>query len=388
MSSVASSNPTSTLTAGCVWMLVAPGPFLNSRGIKAEANPRLNFGTTTVREQHPRSHHQGATSKVTASLPLTREGPGSQKMSSPPDIFSSQRHKVADEPAPSWELRSDGWGYCDTEFELTEKGQITLKGARYPFSGMVFPHFRPWIEKVLGINIEDRLSLSPAKAQDAPQRNEPFIADLQACSLAVSFTDADRLFHAHGHTCQEIYALRFGKLHRIPDAVVWPSGHAEVEVLVRLAGKHNVVLIPFGGGTSVSGALECPADERRMIVSVDMHRMNKILWVDKENLLVCMEAGIVGQDIKRRLEKLGLTIGHEPDSIEFSSLGALRATVAACALPRTHAIGFSAPRPELGCGRLFVPSLNFLNAFCGSRFTRCPFSQCHPHHCFAGHGRR
>jgi alkyldihydroxyacetonephosphate synthase len=262
--------------------------------------------------------------KLTGKLPGgahsgVRVGSHGDAMAS--ELFAGQRQKVDDEPAPSWVLRPDGWGYSDTEFDLTEKGQITLKGARYPFSGMVFPHFRPWIEKVLGINIEDRIAISPKTHQVDPIRNERFIAELNACSKNVSFADSDRLFHAHGHTCQEIYALRFGKLRRIPDAVVWPSGHSEVEAIVKLANLHNVVLIPFGGGTSVSGALECPADEQRMIVSVDMHRMNKILWVDRENLLVCMEAGIVGQDIKRRLEKLGLTIGHEPDSIEFSSLG-------------------------------------------------------------------
>ena len=42
-----------------------------------------------------------------------------------------------------------------------------------------------------------------------------------------------------------------------------------------------------------------------MIVSLDMHMMNAIKWVDRENMLVCMEAGIIGQDVKRRLEALG-----------------------------------------------------------------------------------
>jgi alkyldihydroxyacetonephosphate synthase len=41
----------------------------------------------------------------------------------------------------------------------------------------------------------------------------------------------------------------------------------------------------------------------------DMHEMNNIKWIDSENMLVCMEAGIVGQDLKRRLEAHGLTIG-------------------------------------------------------------------------------
>ena len=70
--------------------------------------------------------------------------------------------------------------------------------------------------------------------------------------------------------------MRFGSFARVPDLVVWPGSHEHVEGLVRLANEHDVVVIPFGGGTSVSGALECPAGERRMIVSLDMREMNAI----------------------------------------------------------------------------------------------------------------
>ena len=36
-------------------------------------------------------------------------------------------------------------------------------------------------------------------------------------------------------------------------------------------------VIPFGGGTTVTEALECPEEEKRMIVSLDMKEMNRIL---------------------------------------------------------------------------------------------------------------
>lgn len=99
--------------------------------------------------------------------------------------------------------------------------------------------------------------------------------------------------------------MRFGHLERVPDAVVWPSSQVQVECIVRAAARHNVCLIPFGGGTSVSGALECPADEVRMIVSVDMHEMNAIKWIDTTNMTVCAEAGIVGQvRVCDRVERL------------------------------------------------------------------------------------
>lgn len=61
--------------------------------------------------------------------------------------------------------------------------------------------------------------------------------------------------------------------------------------------------------------------EKRMIVSLDMSRMNRIKWVDKINMLACVEAGIIGQDLERELKNYGVVLGHEPDSVEFSTLG-------------------------------------------------------------------
>jgi alkyldihydroxyacetonephosphate synthase len=49
-----------------------------------------------------------------------------------------------------------------------------------------------------------------------------------------------------------------------------------------------------------------------MIVSVDMSRMNRIKWVDKVNMLACIEAGIIGQDLERELKNYGVVVGHEP----------------------------------------------------------------------------
>ena len=75
--------------------------------------------------------------------------------------------------------------------------------------------------------------------------------------------------------------------------------------------------IPFGG-TSVSGAANCPDNETRTILCLDTTQMNRILWIDRENLLACCESGIIGQDLERELRLRGFTSGHEPDSYEFS----------------------------------------------------------------------
>ncbi|GMF61837.1 unnamed protein product [Phytophthora fragariaefolia] len=87
-----------------------------------------------------------------------------------------------------------------------------------------------------------------------------------------------------------------------------------------------VCLIPFGGGTNVTNALECDPRERRAIVSLDMTDMRRILSVDRENLVAVVEAGVTGLDLHERLRHRGLTLGHEPDSWEFSTLGGWVAT--------------------------------------------------------------
>lgn len=116
-------------------------------------------------------------------------------------------------------------------------------------------------------------------------------------------------------------ALRHGEFKRIPDIVIWPASSEQVELVVKAATTFNVCIIPFGGGTSVSHALLCPEDETRMIVSLDMTEMDRIIWIDRECMTARIEAGIIGQDLERRLAAEGLCTGHEPDSMEFSSLG-------------------------------------------------------------------
>lgn len=120
---------------------------------------------------------------------------------------------------------------------------------------------------------------------------------------------------------QEIWELRNGKFKRFVDVVLYPDCTKHVEKIVSLAHEHNVVVVPYGGGTNVTQALMLDENEERMIVSLDMTRMCKIKWVDRANMTACIEAGIIGGDLERELKKYDVVLGHEPDSIEFSSLG-------------------------------------------------------------------
>ena len=62
------------------------------------------------------------------------------------------------------------------------------------------------------------------------------------------------------------------------------------------------MIIPFAGGTSVSLHLQLSSKEKRMIVSLDMCRMNKIKHIDRDNEVALVEAGIVGKDLEKELK--------------------------------------------------------------------------------------
>ena len=226
-------------------------------------------------------------------------------------------------------LKWNGWGYNDSKFIFNKKGQAEFTGKRYRLGGMVLPTFKEWIERTFGASLEHKTtSRASLNVNDVPPSivNEEFLQDLRATKISYSQDAEDRVFRAHGHCLHEIFVLREGMFKRIPDIVVWPVCHEDVVKIVELACKHNLCIIPFGGGTSVSSALECPEEEKRTIVSLDTSQMNRILWIDEKNLTACVEAGIIGQDLEKQLSESGFCTGHEPDSMEFSSLGGWVAT--------------------------------------------------------------
>ena len=49
-----------------------------------------------------------------------------------------------------------------------------------------------------------------------------------------------------------MWDIRNGKLDKYVDVIIYPYSTEQVENLVALANKHNVVLVPYGGGTTVS----------------------------------------------------------------------------------------------------------------------------------------
>jgi len=249
-----------------------------------------------------------------------------------PETRFEARRIVPEPPAPLAEETEslDVWGFRDSGFSVNETGQVTFRGSRYAISGKVIPSLLPWAEGILGLRVDpfDRnVSQYPTGVPESGAS-----AALEAAlgaSLHPSRVSRDarvRMRHGHGHTQEDMWAIKYGLLARVPDLVVWPERADEVRAVLMLAAAHGACVIPYGGGTNVTDALRCPQDERRAIVSLDLRRMNRVLWIDPVNQTAEIQAGATGSEIEEQLSRHGFTLGHEPDSAELSTLGGWIAT--------------------------------------------------------------
>lgn len=223
------------------------------------------------------------------------------------------------------------WGFQDTTFIINNDKSVTMTGSRYKLAGYKITKLLPYFEEQLNVKIDfDRPqeeSLNKSVLSD--NKNVNFCQEVSESfnDNQYNFAEQDRLQHSHGQTsAEEVYKVLYHQLDRTVDMVFYCESENDVKILIELATKHNVCLVPYGGGTNVSCALKLPHNEVRMIVAVDMGRMSRIEWIDKDNLRACVQAGITGVQLEEELKKQGFTCGHEPDSMELSTLGGWIAT--------------------------------------------------------------
>ena len=223
------------------------------------------------------------------------------------------------------------WGYKDSRFVLNKDRTVSMEGDRYELSGTRMPDFIPYIEEVIGIEINPGNTLAEVenKPVSSLNINQVFVDNIknEFEDDRYSFEDEDRLIHSHGQTTsEEVYKILYNQIKRCVDMVFYVESDKEVQRLIELAVEFDVCLVPFGGGTSVTSALKIPSSEKRMIVSVDLRRMNQVEWINEEDRQVCVQAGITGSDLEDLLAEKGYCMGHEPDSVELSTLGGWIAT--------------------------------------------------------------
>ena len=102
-----------------------------------------------------------------------------------------------------------------------------------------------------------------------------------------------------------------------PDIVVRPHSTVEVSKIVKLAHKEKIPIIPRGAGTNVSGGV---LPSKGGIV-VDLTGMNRILDIQRGNLWVKVEPGVVVTVLQEELAKNGLFWPPDPASADACTVG-------------------------------------------------------------------
>ncbi len=174
------------------------------------------------------------------------------------------------------------------------------------------PAARAFLEDQLGPGAPPRdCSLEEALAGVPPSRLPPH---------PLVRTDPEtRLRHAVGQGMPDWIAARSGRL-RVPDGVAFPETNEEVRALLAYARAVGAQVVPYGGGTSVVGHLRLLPDPRPAL-SIDLSRMNRLLALDRLSALATFQAGVRGPDLEAALRAHGFTLGHYPQSFEYSTLG-------------------------------------------------------------------
>jgi len=217
-------------------------------------------------------------------------------------------------PAGAEDIKWWGWGLESKSYPLDDKPQF------WPFLKRTFKIKE--LAKCPRVSF-DKVRLPPSRLDErtlARLRRVTGIADLSAEKY-------DRLTHSLGKSYPDLLTLRRGVIKNPPDAVAYPRDEEEVTKVIQFAQANHLSIVPFAGGTSVVGGVE-PILPRGVggAITLDLRKMNRILSVDAVSLTATVEAGISGPELEDALNREGFTLGHFPQSFQFSALGGWIAT--------------------------------------------------------------
>ncbi|MES2614196.1 MAG: FAD-binding oxidoreductase [Bdellovibrionota bacterium] len=212
-----------------------------------------------------------------------------------------------------------GWGNPNFTFPMENK-----------------PNLWPFIRSKVGLQSDDKTAEPVAREKvklAPPNIDEQFMLNLAKVLRPEQFStdDDQRLLHSYGKSYADLFYVRKGIVKKAPDIIIFPQSHEDVEVIIKIANDHDVCVVPFGGGTNIVGGVD-PRDSKnsknnsRMIVTLSMQRMNNLISIDAESRIATIQAGALGPKLEKDLQEKGWSLGHYPDSFEYSTLGGWIAT--------------------------------------------------------------
>ncbi|MEJ7749506.1 MAG: FAD-linked oxidase C-terminal domain-containing protein [Candidatus Limnocylindrales bacterium] len=103
----------------------------------------------------------------------------------------------------------------------------------------------------------------------------------------------------------------------LPGAVAVPTETAQVVELVRICARFDVPIVPRGAGSGLSGGATGLAGA----LTIAFTGMDRIVEVDRENLCVVTQPGVVNARLKSAVAEVGLFYPPDPASFEWCTIG-------------------------------------------------------------------
>ncbi|MFJ6531273.1 FAD-binding oxidoreductase [Microbacterium sp. NPDC091662] len=133
-----------------------------------------------------------------------------------------------------------------------------------------------------------------------------------------------RIRHAGGRSTPDLLRRREVR-QEAPDAVLRPAHHDEVRACLDIAVARGVAVVPFGGGTSVVGALDPERGTHHAVVSLDLRRLSGLIRLDEISGEALLAAGTTGPEAEASLSAHGFELGHFPQSFRYATVGGFAA---------------------------------------------------------------
>ncbi|MHA1304848.1 MAG: FAD-binding oxidoreductase, partial [Candidatus Heimdallarchaeaceae archaeon] len=127
-----------------------------------------------------------------------------------------------------------------------------------------------------------------------------------------------RIKYSHGGAGEDIIRVRTANFSLLTEAVVHPETEEQIIEIMKFCEKYNLSLIVVGGRTGVTRATNLA--KPGIVMDLRPH-FTKIINFDKEELLVKVQAGILGPELEKYLQARGCTLSHFPQSFEQSCVG-------------------------------------------------------------------
>lgn len=103
----------------------------------------------------------------------------------------------------------------------------------------------------------------------------------------------------------------------LPDLVVSPASTEEVAGVLRVAWREEIPVVPRGLGSGLAGG-SIPIQGGLVL---NLTRMNRILEIDRVNMVAVVQAGVVTADLQAEVARHGLYYPPDPSSQRHSSIG-------------------------------------------------------------------